>query len=254
VLARKAKEEEGTPIATFLLVEGHLKFRWLPEGRTVLGQRLRNCRLTLQAGSEKKPVALREVVTRPPLEVRDRDRITLPIPGCPPAKTIALELLNFSGPLPASRFSAGKTLSNGRNTVIHLGGQQVPKPLALRVRFAVVGRGEVTAWCEYLHETPSGLTMYNAEDIKQEVKKVVAQIAYVDQDFARTGYRNEKELQAIQAEYLTLRGHLDAQRAGLELYLSTAKALAEQARLHFRIYAKLGEREVELVRSQAEAK
>lgn len=111
---------EPTPVGDFMIHEQSLRFQWRPRADEAADQ-LRNCLLHVSVGSERHTLALRAAAAGPPLTLdlsKRLDRHVLEIPAAPKQRSLYLELLGWDN------FPKETTLKDGLS-VVQLGRQGI---------------------------------------------------------------------------------------------------------------------------------
>jgi hypothetical protein len=244
---------EAGPIARFRLDERRLKFQWTPNGPSAVAERLRSCSLVITAGGKTRTVSLRSAKRVPPLSIRHRNANEFTVAGLPPGTVARLELGELAGPINAASMSAGNVIETGRNTTIQLAGEH-SAGMKVRVKFERDGIDGFIAHTELGLGQDSQFLPFDGGEIEREVLSLTQQIRFFEAEVEKSRNPRGQISEPVMMRYQQTRAPLDARLAVLNPQLSAVRTLRDNCRLHFRILAEIGGKQVELVRSGGEAK
>jgi hypothetical protein len=286
--ATKSLESDSSmiPVAEIALAGDTLTFAWLPEAHTTYAEALRNCVLTLRAGSAEKSLALRhcEHIDAVHLDM-EKSYVLTPLPAgtfSPPVESLRLELLQAEQLPPGATILPESKLVGGADEIRIVLRTDVPA-VELRARLYTSGKNTSIRIAPVIADAagkPLPFTLDRLNSLKQQANKEIAnaekvsatlsqRIKLIPAEIARwrgtvvTTFTAQNKVKAkiadLEAESLAAAAEVDRltkvipeMKSKLQLsdpLFTLINQLRNGNKLHFRVFYVCEEQEVDVLRA-----
>ncbi len=270
------KGTNRTPIATFDITDGQLRFRWEPAAESLRQARqLANTLLSLSSSGHIHKMALRHPQKAPPLTI-DLNRSSssrFRIAALPNPLTLFLEIDHLSEGLPEVVFDPGKSIPLARKSLrIRFGKKEEPSLFFLELSVRASRNNVSVTLKPYFQTDPNNassaqpITAREVAGLVKQLEQTQQQLAARIQQFkkyqgdlkkARLPERKLREQSALAAQRLNLAQQqlqqIASQLAGLQKLSELQEAIGDKGRIYIRLYRKVGEDRIPILESSDDA-
>lgn len=250
-LVEAVEGESAGKIGEVKLEKNELQFAWSPNIDPAKAGPLRNAKLWLAVGAERKAISLRKPIeVEPLLFAIEPVQIRHQIPGLPDASDIGLEFLGDEG-APRHRFEPAKVHGSKEADVVFTSDTN-SKLLVFRIQLSRPGAGQMKIDTRTMAVAGLKLIAFKAANIEKELTLIRQHKVNSTEQFLQFQQANRRNRALVDQGKILHDKEMaaaDQQIVALDQLASIA-AEDKQAKFHYRLFARVGNDEVELARSK----
>ncbi len=247
----EAASSEAQVVGRFAIRDTGLLFQWAPIAISEpASQQLQNCLLELRAKSEIKTISLRKAVEIEPLLVKvDKagTRVKVDIPSPPDSKKIQVEITDLVGQFSDHKFQPTRTVPAVNGSTWIMLGEGKRRMAGLHITTSM-SRGVQVSLLPYCQFPGQAEPVRFLPDVANK-QAGMAQVA-IRRLMASPTDKNGNHLKVVDQQIAKYQTGLTQLNEVSNLY----RPLHGAARVHFRVFMRVGKNEIDLARSPGVAK
>jgi len=252
---------DGTPpteVGQYRLADGELSFEWSPAAQEdERYAQLENYPLQITAGEETATIAQRVAEELSPITVKvdaGAVRANVPIDNPPENAELMVSVDDLSEEFGEHAWDPADAIEVGKTTHLRFGSEADPFQLALRITAEQAGPNQVRIETRPMFREGNSRKWdyFRPEKAAQTLAALEQQQAAMDaqyQQIQRRFRNNEAARQQAAALHNRRSAALLESIAALQRIDERCQALQDKAQLHFRLYARTGDEEIDLART-----
>jgi len=174
----------------------------------------------------------------------------------PSKSLLGVELKHLEGSFPHPEFDPGNRLSSGRSTKFTFQGSQAERTIGFEVKLLTGSGSPPKLLLKAIDARQAKSTPLIPDQVRSHIQAIVAQRSVAEAKFKQYSIANKKDKQAIEQakEQLSqIQSKWRDEERVCELVLELCEAFEKEGKLHYRVFLKVDDREVDIARSYTES-